>query len=62
MEKHWSVEIKINGENVLYISHNELSGIDDVEKYADEIRMCAKHLLAFIGTGKSDGFFDISEG
>lgn len=53
MEEVWSVEVKINGENILYISHNELSGSNDVEKYAEEIRYCAKHLLAFIGEDDS---------
>ena len=57
MEEHWSVEVKINGENVLFISHNELSGIDDIEKYAEEIRHCAKHLLAFIGEEDSSFSF-----
>ena len=49
MEEAWSVEIKINGESVLYISDNELSGIHDIEKYAKEVRYCAENLLAFIG-------------
>ena len=39
----------VNGENVLYISHNELSGVDNIEDYADEIRIAAENLLSFIG-------------
>jgi hypothetical protein len=47
--KNWSVEIKIDGESKLYISHNELSGVDNVADYTDEIRHCAESLLGFIG-------------
>lgn len=56
MEEVWSIEIKINGESILCISHNELSGLDDIEKYAEEIRYCAKQLLSFIGDGKTNVF------
>ena len=52
--EHWSVEIKIDGENKLYISHNELSGVDNISDYADTIRMIARHLIAFIGKENSN--------
>lgn len=57
MAEMWSVEIKIDGESVLYISHNELSGIDDIMKYADEIRHIARSLMGFVGTEGKDNDF-----
>ncbi len=34
---HYSVEIKINHQSVLFISSNELSGVDNISDYAEEI-------------------------
>lgn len=48
-EEEWSVEIKLDGENKLYISHNEVSGVDNISDYADTIRMIARQLMGFIG-------------
>ena len=56
-EEHWSVEIKIDGENKLYISHNELSGVDNVSDYADTIRMIARQLMGFIGKETAENDF-----
>lgn len=47
--EHWSVEIKVDTESKLYISHNELSGVDNIMDYTEEIRNCANSLLGFIG-------------
>jgi hypothetical protein len=55
--EHWSVEIQIDGENKLYISHNELSGVDNISDYADTIRMIARQLLGFIGKESSNDDF-----
>jgi len=46
---HWGVNVEINGERVLSIESNSLSGIENIEEFADTIRTCALHLLAFIG-------------
>ena len=51
----WEVSVNVNGENILTIGHNHLSGIDDIDKYADVVRNCARHLLSFIGDGADDG-------
>jgi hypothetical protein len=45
----WEVSVSINGENVLTIGHDHLSGIENIDDYADEVRNCAQHLLSFIG-------------
>jgi hypothetical protein len=47
--KHWEVEVRVNGESVLTIGHNHLSGADNIDDYANEVRECAYHLLSFIG-------------
>jgi hypothetical protein len=47
--EHWGVDIRINGERVLSIESNSLSGIENISDYADTVRTCAEHLLAFIG-------------
>ncbi len=45
----WAVSVDVNGVTVLTIGHNHLSGADNIEDYADVVRNCAEHLLAFIG-------------
>jgi hypothetical protein len=45
----WSVSVNVNGEDVLFISKNHLSGDKDIHLYAKEIREAAESLLAFIG-------------
>lgn len=49
MADGWAVSIDVNGETVLTIGHNHLSGADDIDRHADVVRNCAQHLLAFIG-------------
>lgn len=46
---YWSVTVSINGEGVLTIEPGMLAGIPDIERYGDEVRQAAEHLLAFIG-------------
>ncbi len=50
-EKTWAVTVTVDGEEVLTIEHNFLSGIPNIDDHADEVRTCAAHLLAFIGPG-----------
>lgn len=52
--QHWGVDIRVNGERVLTIESNCLSGIDNISDYADTVRECAHHLLAFIGDGVAE--------
>lgn len=46
-EETWSVEIKINGESKLYISQDELGGVDNIMEYSEMIEMIIKHLHNF---------------
>lgn len=50
--KDWEVEVRIGGVGVLTIGHSHLSGLSDIDRYADTVRLCGEHLLAFIGTGE----------
>ena len=45
----WAVTVEVNGETILTIGHNHLSGIENIEDYADTVRSCAQHLLSFMG-------------
>lgn len=47
MTKTWEVEVRVNGETILTIGSNHLSGVEDPD--ADIIRTCAEHLLGFVG-------------
>jgi hypothetical protein len=53
--QHWGVDVRINGECVLTIEKDSLSGIENISDYADIVRMCAEHLLTFIGKDAADG-------
>ena len=48
-EKHWDVSVSRDGENILTIGDNYLSGRDLGQGDEDTIRTAATHLLAFIG-------------
>ena len=54
--QHWAVRIDINGENVLNIESNCLSGINDITEYRETILNCAEHLKSFIGTENTPFF------
>jgi len=47
--QHWAVSVAVDGESILTIESNCLSGVENIEAYADDIRHCAHHLIAFIG-------------
>ncbi len=49
MAQTWEVSVSVDGETVLTIGSNHLSGVEDIDRHADAIRSCAQHLLAFIG-------------
>lgn len=52
--QHWGVDVRVNGEHVLTIESNCLSGreLSDVDEEA--IRTAAQHLLAFVGDESSE--------
>ncbi|MEB2511275.1 hypothetical protein SB379_19910 [Burkholderia multivorans] len=47
----WYVEVAANGERVLCIGDDHVSGIDDMDRFAPIVRTAAAHLLSFIGPG-----------
>jgi hypothetical protein len=49
--QHWAVTVERNGENVVTIESNCLSGREISEEDEEVIRNCAYHLLSFIGDG-----------
>lgn len=53
---YWSVTISIDGDRVLTIEPGMLAGIPDIDKYGDEVRTAAEHLLAFIGPAEPEPY------
>lgn len=51
MNNHWSVSVFRNGENVVTIESNCLSGRNLSAEDEATVRDCARHLLAFVGDG-----------
>lgn len=49
----WYVEVAANGERVLCISDDDVTGIDDMEPFAPIVRTAAAHLINFVGAGPS---------
>ena len=52
-DKHWQVSIDVDGENILYMSPNEICGVDNIEDYRDYILYVIENLRGFIGTNSS---------
>ena len=48
--RHWAVMVDRNGENVITIETNHLSGRDISDEDARVIRLCAENLLSFAGS------------
>lgn len=52
-DEYWSVSVEFNGENILTIGQSkysgDLSGIPNIEDYADVVRAASTHLASFIG-------------
>jgi hypothetical protein len=44
----WQVQVMANGEPVLTIGSNFLSGRDDIDSFADLVQSCGEHLLSFM--------------
>jgi hypothetical protein len=53
----WAVHVEVDGERILSIESECLSGVPDIDRYADTVRNCAQHLLSFIGDGEPSDFF-----
>ena len=49
MPENWSVTVTVDGEDILRLSSDGLSGREDISNFASIVRECADHLLAFIG-------------
>lgn len=47
--KHWSVEVRSEGEVILAIETKMIYGVEPTEEQEELIRECARHLLAFVG-------------
>jgi hypothetical protein len=54
--RHWRVTVAVEGEEILTIESECLSGIENVTDFRKEIIEAAENLLAFIGTGKESSF------
>jgi hypothetical protein len=48
MTQRWEVEVRVDGESVLVIG-SHLSGVSNIEDFADVVRQAGEHLLSFIG-------------
>lgn len=48
-QDHWAVMVYRDGENIVTIETNHLAGRDLSQEDEAIIRLCARHLLAFIG-------------
>lgn len=51
-QDHWSVTVRRNGEEIVTIESNMLSGRELSSEDEAVIRQAAEHLMAFVGDGK----------
>lgn len=49
MIEHWGVDVRLNGERVLTIESNCLSGRDLSDEELEAVYQCALHLIGFCG-------------
>lgn len=50
VEKHWSVTVAVNGEDLVTIESNFLSGKSDLsEDELEAVRIAGRHLISFAG-------------
>lgn len=57
---HWRVEVYADGERILAVEPEMVSGADITDDYADTIRHCAAHLLGFIGSEDHEDFLSLT--
>ncbi|CAK0755020.1 hypothetical protein CCP3SC15_2010004 [Gammaproteobacteria bacterium] len=55
LAKSWQVSVMVDGEDILVIGDNHLSGVNNVLDFTDYIRNCAAHLAGFIGEAVPTG-------
>jgi hypothetical protein len=51
--QHWAVSVAVDGEHVLTIESNCLSGVGNIDEHEGAIETAARHLLSFIGRSES---------
>ena len=54
MTRRWEVDVRVDGNLILTIGQN-LSGIENIDDFADEVRAAGEHLLSFIGPAEGGG-------
>lgn len=54
--RSWAVTVAVDGEDILTLSSTGLCGLENIQDYADVIRNCGEHLLAFIGPADVEPF------
>lgn len=47
LPKHWQIDLMVDGENILSIGDNHLSGLDDLTPYEDFISSASETLKNF---------------
>jgi hypothetical protein len=52
--QHWGVSVSVDGESVLTIESNCLSGVENIADHEDTVETAARHLLSFIGRAFGD--------
>lgn len=60
MKDHWAVTVERNGERVVTIESNCLSGRDLSPEDQEAIRTAAQHLLSFVGERRQDDLSKLS--
>lgn len=58
--RKWSVSVQVDGVNVLNISSDDYSGVENIGEYRSEVLEAAENLIAFLGND-AGLFFDPSE-
>lgn len=59
--RYKAVTVEINGEKILTIEDRCLSGIENIDEYADEVRWAGEQLLAFIGAARPDRIVELEK-
>ncbi|MFY9479142.1 MAG: hypothetical protein WAQ08_15970 [Aquabacterium sp.] len=63
MPQYWSVDVTVDGESIVSIGHEHLSGSRALDERDEEtIKGAAQHLLSFVGYGLPPCTFDPDDG
>ena len=52
----WSVNVTVNGQNVLFIDNDSYGGKELTAVEAEAVRLAAENLLAFVGPREKEPF------